>query len=171
VTDVAGLLLTGGASARMGRDKGALFAAALAERLVAALPQSYEVGPGWTTLPVVADAGIGPLGALAAAAPVVSGQDVVVVACDMPFVTAELLSVLAAAPGTAVPVADGHAQTLCARYAAADVARAPALVAAGARSMRDLLDGTEVAWLHDLPFDFDDVDTPDDLARLGLVWP
>lgn len=153
----------------MGRDKASLFAADLAAVLSAVFPRSYEVGPGRTTLPTVRDPGVGPLGALAAAAPLVAGLDVVVVACDMPFVTPELLSLLAASPGTAVPVAEGRAQTLCARYAAADVARAPALVEAGARAMRALLDDADVAWLADLPFDFADVDTPEDLERLGLA--
>lgn len=171
MNEVVGLLLTGGASTRMGRDKAALFAHELADRLGAALPRSYEAGPGWTSLPVIADAGVGPLGALAAAAPVVAGADVVVVACDMPFVSAGLVSFLASSPGTVVPVADGHAQPVCARYSAGDVARAPALVAAGARSMRDLLDGATVTWVDNLPYDFTDVDTPEDLDRLGLAWP
>lgn len=171
--DVAGLLLTGGASARMGRDKASLFSEALAQRLVEACGRAWEVGPGWTALPVVADPGEGPLAALAAAAPLVGGADVVLLACDMPAVSVELLRALASADGTVVPVVAGEAQPLCARYAAADVQRAPAVVAGGGRAMRALLDGADVAWADDFgrPGEFVDVDTPEDLADLGLEWP
>jgi molybdopterin-guanine dinucleotide biosynthesis protein A len=69
---------------------------------------------------------------------------------------------------------DGRDQPLCAKWAAADLARAPALFEAGERSLRPLLDGARrvgpANW--GLVADaraFADVDTPADLARLGLV--
>ena len=45
-------------------------------------------------------------------------EAVVVLACDMPFVEAPLLRLLAARPGagTVIPMRDGRAQYLCARY-------------------------------------------------------
>jgi molybdenum cofactor guanylyltransferase len=173
VSDVVGLLLTGGSSARMGRDKAALFSATLAERLTEACGRALEVGPGWTSLATVADPGEGPLAALAAAASRVDGADVVLLACDMPSVSVGLLRDLACRAGTVVPVVAGRAQPLCARYAAADVQRAPEVVAAGGRAMRALLDGADVQWADDLgrPSEFVDVDTPEDLAGLGLEWP
>lgn len=173
VSDVVGLLLTGGSSARMGRDKAVLFSVTLSERLAEACGRAFEVGPGWTSLPAVADPGEGPLAALAAAAPMVDGADVVLLACDMPSVSVELLRELASASGTVVPVVGGRVQPLCARYAADDVQRAPGVVSAGGRAMRALLDGAEVHWADDLgrPSEFVDVDTPEDLAGLGLEWP
>lgn len=175
VSDVAGLLLTGGASRRMGWDKAQLFSAELAERLASACGRAFEVGPGHTSLPAVSDPGDGPLAALAAAAPVVGGTDVVLLACDMPSVSVELLRALAdmTGRGTAVPVVGGRRQPLCARYSAADVELAVSVVAGGGRAMRDLLDVTTVHWLDDLgrPDEFADVDTPDELAALGVEWP
>lgn len=157
----------------MGRDKAGLFSIGLAARLTEACGQAFEVGPGWTSLPAIADPGEGPLAALAAAASAVDGADVVLLACDMPSVSVELLRALASMEGTVVPVVGGRAQPLCARYAAADVQRAPGVVAAGGRAMRALLDGAKVQWADDFgrASEFVDVDTPDDLAGLGLEWP
>jgi molybdopterin-guanine dinucleotide biosynthesis protein A len=174
---VAGLLLTGGAGRRLGQDKAALFAVDLAARLAAATAPTYEIGPGRTALPTVPDPGEGPLAALAAAASVLADDDAVVLACDMPFVTEALLRFLASQPGTAIPVVDGRMQPLCARWSAANLARAPSVVAGGGRAMRALLDdATDVTWLDEAAWShvatachFADVDTPDDLVRLGLA--
>ena len=72
----AGLLLTGGASRRMGQDKAALpatdggesLAGRTARLLAAATSPTLEVGPGWSDLPAVVEVqrGGGPLVALAA---------------------------------------------------------------------------------------------------------
>ncbi|MDQ1436797.1 MAG: molybdenum cofactor guanylyltransferase [Acidimicrobiaceae bacterium] len=167
----------------MGRDKAAMFAGMLGDRLIEGVGRAYEVGPGWTSLPLVQEpiglVGQGPLAAVAAAAPAVAGLDVVVLACDMPLVTARLLGWLATQPGTAVPVVDGRAQPLCARYAAADVARSADVVGGGGRAMRDLLEtAVGVTWLDEQQWsavaatrDFADVDTEADLERLGVAWP
>ena len=67
------------------------------------------------------------------------------VATDLPRLTVNLLSWLVEhpAPGSVIPVAAGVPQTLCARYAAADLDRALALANAGRRSLRDLLNGSD----------------------------
>lgn len=163
-----GILLTGGASRRLGRDKARLpMARHVADVLREALDGPViEVGAGTTGLPCVADdSGEGPLAALALVPP----ADSVVLACDLPRVTVALVQALAACPGTAVPVVGGRAQPLCARYSIDALALVPALVAAGERRMTALLDAVEVEWLHALAPDeqFADVDTPADLARLG----
>jgi molybdenum cofactor guanylyltransferase len=186
----AGLLLTGGASRRMGRDKAALpafdgedsLAGRTARLLASATHPCFEVGPGHSHLPAVVEdpPGGGPLAAVAAgqqflAAAGWSGP-ALVVATDLPCLTGGLLSWLSEHPSarSVVPVFDEVAQTLCARYAAADLALARELVAGGRRSMRDLLDridpllaGPElwVAAAGD-PEALIDVDTPADLARL-----
>jgi molybdopterin-guanine dinucleotide biosynthesis protein A len=57
-----------------------------------------------------------PLHGVLAAMRAAAGRPVVVVACDMPFVTASLLAWIATLPGTAMPLLDGALQPLLARY-------------------------------------------------------
>ncbi|HEX2193342.1 MAG TPA: NTP transferase domain-containing protein [Acidimicrobiales bacterium] len=187
--NVAGLLLTGGPSQRMGTDKAALVVdgVPLAERAASALravvSPVLEVGPGWSSLPAVTEAepGGGPLGALAAGAAALSERGhtggAVVLATDLPFVSARLVAVLASHPSdaTVVPVVAGRRQPLAARYSPGALSAAPVLFAAGRRSLAALLDEVDavelaedgLAGLVDLR-ELEDVDTPEDLARLGL---
>src|SRR5438093_7464181 len=104
---VAGLLLTGGASRRMGRDKALIEVGGqrLVDRAAAALKAVadpvLEVGPGWSALPSVREdpPGSGPLAAVAAGAGALRAAGhhgpVIVLAVDMPFVTVDLLRLLA----------------------------------------------------------------------------
>jgi molybdopterin-guanine dinucleotide biosynthesis protein A len=105
-------------------------------------------------------------------------------ACDLPRMSVPLLRLLAEWPGegTVVPVSEGVPQTLCARYSKEALARAESLVAGGARSARALLaEETRTAevtlvppatWGTVAPPEvFADLDTPDDLVRLGLTSP
>jgi len=188
---VAGLLLTGGASRRMGADKALLEVDGqrLVDRAAAALravaDPVLEVGPGFSALPAVREdpPGTGPLAAVAtgAAALRAAGHDgpVIVLAVDMPFVTVELLRLLAtrAGPATAVPRAAGHPQVLCARYGPDALAGVDRLLAAGGVSLRKLLEAMdargEVGWIQPEEWRpvagaeaLADVDTPDDLRRL-----
>jgi len=186
----AGLLLTGGASRRMGHDKATLRIRAdtptLAYRTAALLSEAtslaLEVGPGHTDLPRVLEdpPGAGPLAA------VIAGRDalavlgwtgpVLVTATDLPCLTVGLLFWLAdhPSPRSVVPVADGVPQPLCARYSPGDLDLARSLSTRGSRAMRDLLAATDI-WLAGPELwgppagDLDslmDVDTPADLARL-----
>src|SRR5919206_1287305 len=125
---IAGLLLTGGASRRMGTDKalievdGRRLVDRAAAVLAAVADPVIEVGPGWSGLPAVREdpPGSGPLAALGAGAAALRahGHDgcTLVLAVDMPWVTVELLRLLAERPGpmTAVPRAGGHPQPMCA---------------------------------------------------------
>ena len=185
----AGVLLTGGASRRMGCDKALIEVGGVpnALRLAGALGQVagplVEVGPGRSGLPAVSEKppGAGPLVALCAGweALVARGYSgpALVVACDLPFVTAESLAVLAGWPGvsSAVPVTGGWPQPLCARWSAADMEVARELVAAGERSMKALLAQaaveflSEAVWPGDPRRVFADADTPEDLSRFGLA--
>ena len=174
---VAGLLLTGGASRRLGQDKATLLLDGerlcdRAARLLSAVADPViEVGPQRTALDAVREdpPGQGPLTAMAAgAAALPAGTPAIVLAVDMPRVTVDLLRALAEHPadGCVVPVAGGHRQTLCARYSVDALMAAPQLVAQGARAMAALLDVVPVT---ELPFDADlfaDIDTPDDLRAL-----
>jgi molybdenum cofactor guanylyltransferase len=181
---IPALLLTGGASSRMGTAKATLLVDGepLARRSARLLAQVcdpvVEVGPGYSDLPTAAEAepGRGPLAALVAGADVVGiTSPVLLLACDLPFVNVDLLTRLVEAPGggTVVPVdRDGVVQPVCARYSTDALLRARDLLAAGERSLRSLLVQVPVTRLDG--FDeqvLADVDTPDDATRWGIRRP
>lgn len=191
---MAGLLLTGGASRRLGRDKalvavdGRPCAELLGERLALATSPAIEVGPGRSGLAAVVEdePGRGPLAAIVAGWRALSGKGhtgaCLVLACDLPRVPVPLLRLLSEWPGerTVVPVSDGVPQMLCARYSAAALASAEPLVADGTRSVRALLEADPAGlvlvapetWRSVAPPEaFVDLDTPADLRRLGLASP
>lgn len=189
----AGVLLTGGASRRMGRDKATLAPAGgptLARRTAGLLAghtsPCVELGPGVSGLDARPDPGGGPLRALAAAAALwaalpADGQ-VVVVATDLPRLNDPFLAWLVAhpAPGAVVPVAGGRAQPLAARYPVPALRLATETVAAGAARMDQWLAALPAAGiaLHQAgpgewaraaadPEALRDVDTPEDLAAVA----
>jgi molybdopterin-guanine dinucleotide biosynthesis protein A len=185
----AGLLLTGGASRRLGQDKGALTlpnsGESLARRtgrlLAGATATALEVGPGHSGLPAVVEdpPGGGPLMALAAGTRQLRARGwtgpVLVVATDLPRLTGGLLTWLAGhpSPRSIVPLRDGVPQSLCARYSPGDLDVALALAAAGRRALHDLLDSIDALlagpelWqaVTGDPDTLLDIDTPSDLAR------
>jgi molybdopterin-guanine dinucleotide biosynthesis protein A len=189
VPGVAGLVLTGGSSRRMGRDKASLplGEATCAERVAARLSHvvtpTLEVGPGRSGLSTVREErpGAGPLSALASGWEALGKMGhrgpVVVLACDLPLISEPLLRLLAghASSGSVVPVVDGRTQPLCARFSAAALEHGARSAAAGWRSLAPLLEHEDVVWLEEPAWTgvadrrtFTDVDTPADLARLGL---
>ncbi|MHB8335200.1 MAG: molybdenum cofactor guanylyltransferase [Acidimicrobiales bacterium] len=189
-THVAALLLTGGSSRRMGRDKSRIVidGMTLARRNAALLEQVvtrvYEVGPGHSGLVATREdpVGAGPLAAVVAGNRLLRANGhrgaALVIACDLPFLDASLLSFLAEydAPGTVVPVVDGRAQPLLARWGVRDLDEAQRRYERGERSLRHVTEGDDVtlldesAWCHAaLSRAFVDVDTPEDLARYGLT--
>jgi molybdopterin-guanine dinucleotide biosynthesis protein A len=191
VADVAGLLLTGGSSRRMGHDKATLVidgepsARRLGALLAEVVDPVLEVGPHCSGLAAIAEEppGEGPLVALVAGWSALSraGHEgsVVVLACDLPLVTAAFIRWLAQHPGerSIVPLVDGRPQPLCARWSALDLRRSAERAAHGARSFRELLDEMDAVRVGPddwagvaLPSVLADVDTPDDLERLGLTW-
>lgn len=186
----AGLLLTGGASRRMGSAKAAIVTGrsadgpSLADRAAAILLATtgpvLEIGPGYSGLPHVEEdpTGAGPLAAVACGATELARRGwngpAVVMATDMPMLEPALVTWLVGhpAPGSVVPVVGTRQQPLCARYSAADLATAVSLAQGGATAMRDLLAVIEPALAG--PDDwggagireewFADVDDPGDLA-------
>jgi molybdenum cofactor guanylyltransferase len=186
---VAGILLTGGASRRMGFDKALLSvegtpnAVRLAGVLKAVAAPVVEVGPGVSGLPSVQEtpAGAGPLVAICAGGRQLRslGHDgpVLVLACDLPFMNSDVLAQLGAWPGrgSVVPLVAGRAQPLCARWSPEDMAVVGTLVQAGERSMRSLLARAAVTFAGEREWAapgawraFADVDSPADLEALGL---
>jgi molybdopterin-guanine dinucleotide biosynthesis protein A len=179
-----GVVLAGGASARMGAPKATieLGGVTLGERALRslseagldtawvakegdALPEGET--PAWLESRSERHPLAGILEALDRA-----GGPVVVCACDMPFVTPELVVHLAALPGTAVPEAGGRLHPLLARYdveataalEAALAVRSPlheAVREAGARIVPE----TEIARFGDPGRLLFNVNTPADLAQ------
>jgi molybdopterin-guanine dinucleotide biosynthesis protein A len=173
---VAGILLTGGASTRMGRDKatiavdGETLAARGARVLAAVCDPVIEVGPGVTALRAVRESppGSGPLAALFAGYDALHTNDgsVFLLACDLPFVTESIVRVLVEHPagGSVVPVVEGREQYACARWSAGAIADAR-----GGTALRDLMRAGDVTTVAvDDAQVLQDVDTPEDLRRLGL---
>jgi molybdopterin-guanine dinucleotide biosynthesis protein A len=145
-----------------------------------------EVGSGASRLAAVREdpPGAGPLAALAAGALELRARGqmgpVFVLAVDLPFIEPVVLSWLIEHParGTVVPRVAGAAQSLCARYSADALVVAEQLVAEGERSVRALLAAVPVTYLDEDAWGavcdaqaFADVDTPEDLARLGFEKP
>jgi molybdopterin-guanine dinucleotide biosynthesis protein A len=153
------------------------------------------VGQGCSGLPCSREepGGAGPLAALAAGVSHLWSLGhrgpALVLACDLPFVGAAALRVLAGWPGGAsvVPVADGRPQPLCARWSAHDLELAVELVAQGERAMKALLRAATVCLVDEAALVaasptgtgqlggvgrlLADVDTPEDLRRFGLTPP
>jgi molybdopterin-guanine dinucleotide biosynthesis protein A len=188
---VAGVLLTGGTSRRLGTDKAALVfdGETLAVRAARALTdrglRAVEVGPGHTTLPAVREdpPGRGPLAALVAgvialredAAP--APDAFVLLACDLPHAGPVLDALLAAPPATLVVPLDpgGMPQYVCARYSSSLVDRAVSLVRGGELSLRALVSRVPDHERRELtgldPDVLADIDTPADARRLGVPPP
>lgn len=175
----AGILLTGGASRRMGADKATLviggetLAVRTARVLAAVCEPVVEVGAGASGLPVTREhpVGSGPLAALRAGVEFIGTTGpVVVVACDLPRLTETALRRIADSPGSGsvVPVVAGRDQWACARWSPAALAVADAAFAAGERGLRAL------GRAHDLvrviidgaAGEFTDVDRPEHLLAL-----
>ena len=197
-----GFILAGGASSRMGRDKSRLVldGQTLVERVATALfavtntvslvannqpgNQTANQTNGQTNLdcklPTVRDVyeKWGALGGLHAALTSCRADWAAVVACDLPFVTGELLMRLASLRADFDAVApvqsDGRPQPLCALYRVGIcLAVAEKLIKSGEHRPIGLLQSVRTRWvtfeeLADLDGSrlfFDNLNTPDDYAR------
>ena len=182
---VGGIVLTGGTAARLGgADKAGIEigGATLLERALAALAavsQLVVVGPEVATSRPVTFRREDPPGGGPAAA-VLAGLSgfprlpavVVVLAVDMPMVTAatvdRLLAAMARGPdveGAVLVDAAGYRQSLCAAYRAASLVERGQTAQAGI-AMRQLLVGLRIVEVPATGRETDDVDTWADLARL-----
>jgi len=185
----AAAVLAGGASRRMGRDKATLrvggvelaalvlaAAAQVADPVVLVAPEGHPARR--VAAPAVADPGLGPLAALAAALDALEAEHVLVLAADHPGLRVPLLAHLVALAGEADAVACRRGPRL--EPLVAVYRRAPALAAARSRlagppgggSLSGLLAGLrtlvveEPEWRRIDPDgrSFADLDDPADLA-------
>ena len=160
--DTEAFILAGGASSRMGTDKSQLlidrqtFAERISETLLTLTDSVTIVGrqPEGSTLPSVADVypQWGALGGLHAALASCQRDWAIVVACDLPFVTAELFASLASLRldhEAVVPIQpDGRPQPLAALYRVDPCRqRATELIEAGRRRPLDLLEAVKTRWV------------------------
>ncbi len=177
---VAGFVLAGGHSSRMGRDKAlirhwgvplvvrAAAAAAKAAGSVTILGDPGLYGRfGWPILPDAAP-DLGPMGGLLTALEHTSAEWNILVACDMPELSPELLSDLlrrtARARGRCVaPVTADGFEPLCAVYRRSALPEVRSAIAAGRLKMRDLLPLLHAVPVTGLdPASFRNVNTPQD---------
>jgi molybdopterin-guanine dinucleotide biosynthesis protein A len=182
---MAGVLLTGGASSRMGTDKarlvinGETLATRAARVLAAACDPVIEVGQGVSGLPAIQEdpPGAGPLVALLAGYRSLGCPgSIVLLACDLPLVEPPQLRLLVEWPGrdTVIPVVEGRCQYACARYGTSAFDDAPRALRDGLTSLHAIAQSdceylTSSQWGHVADVrSFADVDTPADLERLGL---
>lgn len=189
--DVQGFILVGGASRRMGQDKAQLRLGpeTMLERLAARLysvtssvtlvgsPQAY-VGHSLPTVPDVYEKW-GALGGIHAALSAAKTDWIIVIACDLPFITRDLFERLKsfadASVDAIVPMQpDGRPQPVCALYyretCLPEIER---LVSAGEHTPRALLTNVRTRYvqfpeLGDLPGAenfFLNLNTPEDFER------
>jgi molybdenum cofactor guanylyltransferase len=184
-----GVVLTGGASLRMGTDKALLgpVGDTLAERAVRALRGAGAasvvcVGGDRRALGRVADSwlpddrpGAGPLAALATAVRRLPGQTLLVSACDLPWISADAFTeVTAALRGGApvvVPVVEGRRQWSVLGLAPAAAPVVLAAVTAGERSLHVALGRLAVDAHPARPDLLVDADEPGDLPAADRTVP
>jgi len=169
-----GLVIAGGRSHRMGGgDKTALTVGGRSLREVALLAlagasQRFVVGADGDL--VEDPPGGGPLAAVAAGLERVSALTVVVLAADLPFVTAEAVGLLVDQASAVAVDDDGRAQYLLAAYRTGDLRAVMPADPAG-KSLRSVVDrlGPTMVKLAGTPPPWWDCDTPDDLDQ-ARMW-
>ncbi|HKG58433.1 MAG TPA: molybdenum cofactor guanylyltransferase [Pyrinomonadaceae bacterium] len=173
MNNIEAFILAGGASRRMGTDKSQLlierqtFTERIAETLSQVVDSVALVGGSGSNFPRVADVypQWGALGGIHAALAACKREWAIVVACDLPFVTAELFSFLAELRldhDAVVPVQqDRRPQPLAALYRVDPcLQRATELIEAGRRRPLDLLDAVNTRWVE-----FDELTNLDQAER------
>jgi molybdopterin-guanine dinucleotide biosynthesis protein A len=181
-----GVVLAGGASRRMGRDKASLeldgesLALRAARRLAEVCATVVIAGGGRASVPgfpAVADGpGRGPAAGILGAARAWPGWSLLVLACDLPRVPAALLAELArSSADLAFPRRGGELEPACALYGPQALARLEERVGRGELAMHALalepgltvrlLDDEEIARFGPPDEIFLNLNTPDDLAR------
>jgi len=187
--DATGFITAGGRSSRMGADKAWLEIGGqpLIERTLAsvrAVTSSVAIianteGYGSLGVPVFADVhqGVGPLEAVRVALSNTETNRVLLVACDLPFLTRELFSLLLSIPYTSqavVPLSsDNQLEPLCAIYCKDSLEIVEDLIERGERKMAKLFEEVptrfvefnEIRELDGANLFFENINTPEDYER------
>ena len=186
----AAVVLAGGRSRRMGRDKASLTlpdGRTLLDRQLALLdalgPTELFVSarsgqtlprPGSAAQRVNDDGAAGPLGGIVATLRVTTAPRLLVVAVDLPLLTRDVLERLLSQPGGVVPRVDGQVQPLAAVYPRSVRPRAEAALQAGRLRLtewvQELFQQGEVAPLpFEIPGPFTNWNEPNDLPNGSLA--
>lgn len=193
--DVSAIILCGGRSTRMGRDKGTLpfgdetmldrivrIARSITADVIVVARRDQPVPAGTRAIHDPVE-NLGPLAGIAAGLAASTTDLNIVVACDMPLVNPrvlERLTTMIGAHDACVAVVDGHTSALCGIYRARIAPYAQALLASGERRVMRLLDEVDTkrvdaALLRDLDPDLDtfvSCDTPKIYAEaIGRLKP
>jgi molybdenum cofactor guanylyltransferase len=193
IEDCTAIILAGGDSQRMGRDKASLPLGeqTLLQHVIATMQKTFphvivsvrQPRPE-INLPQVCDAqaeegmpmGNGPLAGVAAGLGHIGTTWAFVIACDMPFMDAALVELLGryrAGCQAVVPVVQGHRQTLAAFYARDCLDTIQSHLADGGKnSLRAVLEKLQVRYVDEAELlkagsgsrSFFDLDTPQDVA-------
>ena len=187
--DAAAIVLAGGKSQRMGRDKASLLweGKTMLERTLGMLlpefPEIVLVGRTFPDLDPKVHAltdelpGQGPLGGLVTALSASGREWNFLVACDMPFLDPLVFRTLWEYRHLAqavVPVSAGRCQPLCGLYHRGTLAQAKALLGADKRSMMGFLEGVHAYQVPESlcvekgisPKLFTNLNTPEDYSAL-----
>jgi molybdopterin-guanine dinucleotide biosynthesis protein A len=171
-----GFVLAGGRSRRMGEDKGRLdwqgqpLVRYQWQRLEQLAPPALIVGGayddlGLSSLPD-AHPGQGPLGAILTA--LAAGPAALILAVDMPLVSAQTLAALMNCPGGDAVVPrnpEGRLQPLAALYRASAQPKLAQAFAQGTRRVVDALAALDVRWWDAGPEEFRSMNTPAEYAE------
>ncbi len=183
---VYGLVLAGGQSRRMGRDKAALerdgqsqldyiFAVLgeVTEKAFVSARASQKDDPVRRRFPQIVDRydDLGPIAGILSALEARPGVDWLVIACDLPNIDRETLEYLLANRSAEQPFTafrsshDGLPEPLCAIYRAGSETLIRRFVAEGIHCPRKMLIRSDTALLEQPdPHALDNVNTPEDLA-------
>ncbi len=185
-----GLVLTGGSSRRLRREKSSILVGGvpmLRRVLDAVIPVVNEMilvggSPAPEGIRLVPDdePGAGPLAAIRAGMQGASAEIYLVVACDMPFLNSELLRHLLVSArdfDAVVPFVDGRNQTLCAVYGRSCLPAIAETLAAGHTRVADFFPKVSVRRLEEAELTrfgppevlFFNVNTPEELARAHQI--
>jgi len=159
IDDCTAVILAGGESRRMGQDKAALKLAndsllnraihnmqPLFKQVVISVRESRES----LLFPQLCDSGDarGPMMGIATALERVDTPWVFAIACDMPFIAADMIVSMAKQRGerdAVVALADGHLQPLAAFYSQSCLEPMQAQIASGQRSLKMLIENMNAA--------------------------
>lgn len=187
INDCTAIILAGGDSRRMGRDKATLRFAdkTLLQTVITTMQQLFPVTyisvrelRAEISLPQVCDTQTngGPLTGLVTTLSTIHTPWSFVVGCDMPFVSPALVEQLAAHRAhyqAVVPIVHGQAQPLASFFSTGCIPMMRASLALGNKSLLGVIRNLDVCYLDESQLQradpqlrsFFDVDTPQDLIR------
>lgn len=187
-----GLILAGGASTRMGRDKAALayhgkpqlqwafeLVSKVCQRTFISVRAEQSDEPTRARLPQIVDRqpGIGPIAGINAALTTYPDTAWLVVACDLPFLSHAMLQhLIQQRDATRIATAyrstyDGLPEPLCAIWEPSGRATVQAWIDAGKQCPRKLLMNSSVALLDAIePRGLDNINTPDEFATAHATF-